>query len=579
MPHSAMMLAAAGLATQLAVVSASTFSGCDPVEYYYRDLPRSLPSPPSRQDLHDKLRTTHRKSLPYTSSSVPDTWDALLDLDGVIDTNTASQHIHLIYARQETMAAEPRGTSDTWNREHIYPKSAGVGTGGDDYTDLFALRPSLSRVNSARGNKWFGQCGIEGGGGTCRRPAHELAAEDTETDSRAWLPPADVRGDIARALFYMDLRYDGDGGEFDLVLSDCTHSILDDGRVNELGYLSELLQWHVEDPVDDEERMRNDRICQMWQGNRNPFIDHPDWVQVYFGMPSALVGGGGGYASCIDGADGESSGMEESESDVAVGDEIEEEDEGFDGPTSSIEGSCNGLDVGDIAVIAADSDDPDNFQLVALADIRPGTEIYVTDNAFTGYKLRDNEGTVMLRAEDFVRAGSVITYTNETPQWKAVGGSFSLSASGDTIIVYCTMGHESDITFLSALSYSGEFSDPNENESIFGSNQSALPPLEIESENQGFFSFLTGIHFAATALEHEDNVWYVGPREGTKDDLWRHLADPNYWEGSNTDSPSLASVDFIVSIEETTSAGTGGTSGVTRMLWPLLLLLIVMLVR
>ena len=575
MPHSAMIYAAAGLTTQIvfAFASAATFSGCDPAEYY-RDLPRS---PPSRHDLHDKLRTTHSKSLPYTSSSVPDTWDALLDLDGIVDTNTGfQQHVQLIYARQETMAAEPRGTSDTWNREHIYPKSAGVGTGGPDYTDLFALRPSLSRVNSARGNKWFGQCGIEGGGGTCRRPAHELAAEDTETDGRAWLPPADVRGDIARALFYMDLRYDGDGDEFDLLLSDCTHSVLDDGRVNELGYLSELLQWHLEDPVDEKERLRNDRICRAWQGNRNPFIDHPDWVEVYFGKPAELIGDGGGYASCIDDYL-EDSGMDESDledSDTPIVEDGIEEEIGGDIPTSPVEGSCNGLDVGDIAVIAAGSDDPDAFQLVALADVQSGTEIYVTDNAYTGYKLRDNEGTVKYKAEEVISAGSIITYTHGSPEWTAVGGSFSLSASGDTILVYC-IGDEPDITFLSALSYSGEFSDPDVDENAFGSSQSALPPLEIESKKQGFFSFLSGTQFAATALEHEDNVWYVGPREGTRDDLWDYLADPVYWEGSNTDPPPLVSGNFIVSIEEATSGSTG-TFGVGFSLWPLLYLTVML---
>ena len=132
-----------------------------------------------------------------------------------------------------------------------------------------------------------------------------------------------------------------------------------------------------------------------------------------------------------------------------------------------------------------------------------------------------------------------------------------MSASGDTILVYCIhVGGESDISFLSALSYSGEFSEPEDDESTFGSSQSALPPLEIQSKNQGFFSFLSGTQFAATALEHEDNVWYVGPREGTRDDLWGYLADPIYWEGSNTDPPPLASGGFIVSVEETTSGGT-----------------------
>ena len=535
----------------------STFSGCDPAQYY-----NSLSALPTRQDLHDKLRTTHRKSLPYTSSSVPDTWDALLDLDGVVDATTGAEHVKLIYARGETIAAEPRGTSDTWNREHIYPKSAGVGTGGFDYTDLFALRPSLSRVNSARGNKWFGHCGIEAeGSGTCRQPAHDLAAADTETDSLAWLPPADVRGDIARALFYMDLRYDGDGEELDLVLSDCTEDVLDDGRVNELGYLSELLRWHMDDPVDEEERNRNDRICRMWQGNRNPFVDNPGWVETYFGKPAALtIDNGGGYASCIDDAativDG---GLDHELYPLPPEDEEEGGEDVGVSPTSG-EGSCNGLEVGDVAVIAAGSDDPDSFQLVALADIQPGSEIYVTDNAYTGYQLRDNEGTVKFKVDEWIPAGSTIIYYNASPEWEAVGGSFSLSASGDTVIVYCTSGKgggESGVTFLSALSYSGDFFDPDESGSIFGSSKSALPPVEIKRENQGFFSFLAGLQFAATALDHEDNVWYVGPTEGSKDDLWSYLADPAYWEGSNTESPAVGG-DFIVSIEEA-EAKSGGT--------------------
>ena len=44
-----------------------------------------------------------------------------------------------------------------------------------------------------------------------------------------------------------------------------------------MGKLSTLLQWHLDDPVNDTERLRNDLI-QTYQGNRNPFIDHPEWV-------------------------------------------------------------------------------------------------------------------------------------------------------------------------------------------------------------------------------------------------------------------------------------------------------------
>ena len=71
----------------------------------------------------------------------------------------------------------------------------------------------------------------------CRVPANAEAADDTSSDMQRWMPPANVRGDIARALFYMHVRYDGDDDpdNKDLVLSDCPSQY--DAR---LGYLSEV---------------------------------------------------------------------------------------------------------------------------------------------------------------------------------------------------------------------------------------------------------------------------------------------------------------------------------------------------
>ena len=93
------------------------------------------------------------------------------------------------------------------------------------------------------------------------------------------------RGDVARALFYLDVRYAGGFhgvtgvAEPDLILTDNQSLIVTSGGVNAsvayMGMLSALLEWHRQDPVDDVERHRNDTVAS-FQGNRNPFIDRPE---------------------------------------------------------------------------------------------------------------------------------------------------------------------------------------------------------------------------------------------------------------------------------------------------------------
>ena len=95
-----------------------------------------------------------------------------------------------------------------------------------------------------------------------------------------------IKGDIARILFYMDVRYEGDQTkEPDLRLVEALPRDLRRGvDRNGNGYfsnISTLLKWHEQDPVDEMERRRQDRVFEI-QGNRNPFIDHPEWVGPVF---------------------------------------------------------------------------------------------------------------------------------------------------------------------------------------------------------------------------------------------------------------------------------------------------------
>ena len=98
---------------------------------------------------------------------------------------------------------------------------------------------------------------------------------------------------MARALLYLDVRYEGDSHgvtgvqEPDLILTDDEGLIAGSNTGNNeatayMGMLSVLMAWHLQDPVDDRERARNDAIFG-FQGNRNPFIDNPEWVECLFG--------------------------------------------------------------------------------------------------------------------------------------------------------------------------------------------------------------------------------------------------------------------------------------------------------
>ncbi|MGL5850771.1 MAG: endonuclease I family protein, partial [Phycicoccus sp.] len=129
-------------------------------------------------------------------------------------------------------------------------------------TDVHSLRPEDVTVNSDRGNKDF-----DLGGSAVAQ------CSSCRSDGDSFEPPAAVRGDVARMLFYMAVRYNGDDGFEDLELDDGVGA-----SAPLLGDLSVLLAWNAADPVDAVEMRRNDRIYDDWQGNRNPFIDHPEWA-------------------------------------------------------------------------------------------------------------------------------------------------------------------------------------------------------------------------------------------------------------------------------------------------------------
>ena len=101
------------------------------------------------------------------------------------------------------------------------------------------LRSPHTRFPSARNNLYFDNCTVGVNG--CSSPAHAEAEASTAKTSDAFQPPASVRGDLARATFYMAVRYDGlESNTADIELSDSP-----DTATGYMGMLSTLLRWHT----------------------------------------------------------------------------------------------------------------------------------------------------------------------------------------------------------------------------------------------------------------------------------------------------------------------------------------------
>ena len=236
----------------------------------------------SGEDLKEAIHQiiSNHVVFPYTSSST-DTWDILEQSDQDPEN---SDNVLLVY----TDRSQDKGYRDgcncysdyengthnnSWNREHVWPKSHGFPDQDDiAYRDVHNLKPCDRSVNESRGTRDFDNGGNQ-----------HTEATECLYDSDSWEPGDSVKGDIARIIFYKVVRYDPgydhNNNPFDLELVDYTTP----GNYDPiLGKLSSLLQWHIDDPVDDYEMNRND-VIYSYQQNRNPFIDHPSLVSYIWG--------------------------------------------------------------------------------------------------------------------------------------------------------------------------------------------------------------------------------------------------------------------------------------------------------
>lgn len=236
-----------------------------------------------------------------------DAWDIV---EAAEQDPTESNKILDVYRnRKYTKITDRSGSTGptTYNREHTWPNSLGFGDlgGGDTngnphsaYTDAHMLYASASDHNQDRGNKPYANCpgcpiqnptDLNHGQGGPGFPNEGMAPDGNAGSYEVW----DKRkGDVARAILYMDVRYAGGTHgtymhqEPELIATDNRSQIqvTGNGVVGATGYmglLSTLLEWHFADPPDAIELARHEVVFS-FQQNRNPFVDHPEYAACIF---------------------------------------------------------------------------------------------------------------------------------------------------------------------------------------------------------------------------------------------------------------------------------------------------------
>ncbi len=251
-----------------------------PASPYYNGFNWTLTGSNLKNALATKITNTHTNQLTYSQT---DNALAILDLDPADATHT---NVLLVYGfssnlcpdassddkdhRRRDASMQDDGTASPclYNREHTFPKALGVpdlGTSGPG-ADLHHLRASDKKRNADRDNDKF----FNGSGNSFETGLN-------------WYPGDEWKGDIARMMMYMYLRYG----------NQCLPTVVGVGTPvgSDANMIDLFLQWNADDPVSQFEDNRNTYLGNTsntyGQGNRNPFIDNPYLATVIWGGPTA----------------------------------------------------------------------------------------------------------------------------------------------------------------------------------------------------------------------------------------------------------------------------------------------------
>lgn len=239
--------------------------------------------------LHDLITSTHTSYTSYNDCKDP----------SIIRRTDAGTNGNVMefYSQANISSSWGGGKQGTWNREHVWCQSLSNNLWGESGggSDLHHIRPVETGLNSARGNLKYGVP-------ASRNPVYYEDANNNPVALGGYIgggvfEPIDaVKGDVARIVLYVYTHYNSyDSSAFE------GHATTDGGRASgSFGILPirnviaansdkaafDLLSaWNKLDPVDAIERNRNEEVYKI-QHNRNPFIDHPEYVSAIWGEGS-----------------------------------------------------------------------------------------------------------------------------------------------------------------------------------------------------------------------------------------------------------------------------------------------------
>lgn len=170
---------------------------------------------------------------------------------------------------------------DCYNREHIIPQSLFYKK-APMVSDIHFIRATDGKVNGVRSNYPFGN--VEKSDYTSKNGSKLGISSSFGYRGIVFEPIDEFKGDIARMIFYFVTRYEKNISSFKKgnILNGTTYPSIEKWE------LDVLLNWNAQDPVSQVERDRNNASYK-YQGNRNPYIDYPEFVDLVWGKSKTFI--------------------------------------------------------------------------------------------------------------------------------------------------------------------------------------------------------------------------------------------------------------------------------------------------